>query len=115
MILSNISDSLSIVIKFLDVGSIQNLERVSNYYKNYIRSRKFVITTNILKNWGWKLDVITKNSSRYISVWTDNFCVSFLPNIIDEDNWDYIVRHIQNHTPMKYSDLIEAVSACSIS
>ena len=110
-----INDSLSIIISFLDVRSIQNLERVNNYYKNYIRSRKLFITTNILKNWGWTLEVTETKSSRYISVWSDNFCVSFLPNIIDDNNWDYIVRHIQNHTPMKYSDLIEAASACSIS
>jgi len=98
--LGYIGDSLSIVIKYLDVDSIHNLEKVSPYIYNYINTRKRYITETILNNYGWKLFIIDNKKDKYISVWRDNYCVSFLPDIIDNNNWDYIIRHMFDYTPM---------------
>ena len=116
MVLANIGDTLSIIISYLDVHAIQNLQRCDNYIKNYIYKHRRFVATSILSNRGWNLYICDKIGNKYISVWRHGYCISFLPNIIDEDSWDYVIRYMNKYSPLsKYQDLIQAAASCCIS
>lgn len=116
MELETISDGLIDVIKYLDIDSIQNLELVNPSIYNYINTRTRFICEIILNNYGWKLFVIDTDTTKQVSVWRDNFCISFLPDIITENKWKYVVRHMIEYTPINcVHDCVSITNYCCIS